>query len=837
MPGFERFTTKAKSVLKLAEMQAIKYGHKQVETEDILLGIIEEGRGIAITILNYLKIDMNRIKIEVEKNTNRDAPLFIHGGIPISFSSKRVLEIAYQNAQYMGHTYVGTEHILLGLIAEEDGLASKILDMFGLTVRLVRQSIEDIELGKVDEFYPERQFSSVPSSVPFSKKPKTSIVYAFGKDLTKLAVEGKLDPVIGRDNEIERITQILCRKKKNNPVLLGEAGVGKTAIVEGFAQRIASGSIPDVLKNKKIVMIDIASIVAGTKYRGEFEQRIKGLLNELINSKDIIIFIDELHTLVGAGGAEGAMDASNILKPALSRGELQCIGATTFDEYRKYIEKDAALERRFQPVFVNPPNVEETIDILKGLRPKYEEYHGLKITDAALITAAKFSDKYITGRLLPDKAIDVIDEASSRQRLKIAGHPTEIEEIEKKASYVSELKTQAMQKQDFEKAAKLRDREREFKNLLDERRKKWDVSIPDVQMIVDEKEILEVISKWTGVPLSNLCKEEKQKLLEIEEHLHKIVVGQDEAISAVSRAIRRSRAGIKDKARPVGSFLFLGPTGVGKTLLARALAGFLFGNEHALIQIDMSEYMERFSVSRLIGAPPGYVGYEEGGQLTEKVRRYPYCVVLLDEIEKAHPDVFNLLLQIFEDGRLTDSFGRNISFQNVILIMTSNIGTQYLDNVSVIGFQTTREEINFNVIKEKISQDIKKVFKPEFLNRLDDIIIFHPLDEKHLVRIIDIESQKVVQKMAEKKFILTIRDSAKRFLKEVGTDVKFGARPLRRAITHYLEDPLSEEILMDKFTPDTEIIVERENNKLIFKPNTQGKNETDTSRKISLASV
>ncbi|MCM8825138.1 MAG: ATP-dependent Clp protease ATP-binding subunit, partial [Candidatus Omnitrophica bacterium] len=745
---FDRFTKRVKTVFELARQNALRYGHSQIETEDILIGLIEEGQGMGVAVLHFLNVDPEHVRFELEKNIRVGIPLITSGEIALSPAAKRVLALAYRQAQYFGHTYVGTEHLLLGLIAEEEGLAAKVLSRLGLTVENVRKAIENLLWGEPENVSKSKQ-PPTHVSQPHTRS-KTPTIDTYGRDLTRLAEEKKLDPVIGREREIERVTQILCRRKKNNPVLLGEAGVGKTAIVEGFAQRIASGNIPDILKNKRIIMIDLASLVAGTKYRGEFEQRVKLLLDEIKQSRDIIIFIDELHTLVGAGGAEGAIDASNILKPALSRGEIQCIGATTFDEYRKYIEKDAALERRFQPVIVSPPTVQETVEILRGLKPKYEEHHRLKITDEALVAAARLADRYITGRYLPDKAIDLIDEAASRQRLLCSQkNPSELDELERRAAQLATLQEKATIQQDFEKAAKIRDRLREIRNRINEIRLSCEKLHSDSTGMVTAKEVAEIVSKWTGIPLSQLCKEEREKLLEMEEHLHRIVIGQDEAISAVSRAIRRSRAGVKDQKRPIGSFLFLGPTGVGKTLLARALAEFLFGDDQALIQIDMSEYMEKFAISRLIGAPPGYVGYEEGGQLTEKVKRRPYSVVLLDEIEKAHPDVFNLLLQVLEEGRLTDSFGRSVSFQNGILILTSNIGTQYLKHRSTIGFQDSAETLPYNVIREKILEEVRKTFRPEFLNRLDEIIIFHPLEEEHLLKIVDLEVEKVAQRLKE----------------------------------------------------------------------------------------
>ncbi|HOL49150.1 MAG TPA: ATP-dependent Clp protease ATP-binding subunit, partial [bacterium] len=775
---FERFTKRVKTVLELARQHAIRYGHAQIETEDVLLGLIDEGQGMGVAVLHFLKIDPEHIRFELEKSIRVGIPLLSSAEIPLSPGVKRVLALSYRQAQYFGHSYVGTEHLLIGLVAEEEGHAARVLVRFGLTVDSIRKAIEGLLWGEPENVSKGKQHSSQHTSQPQTKS-KTPTIDSYGKDLTQLAEGKKLDPVIGREKEIERVTQILCRRKKNNPVLLGEAGVGKTAIVEGFAQRIASGNIPEILKHKRIIMIDLASLVAGTKYRGEFEQRVKLLLDEIKQNKNIIIFIDELHTLVGAGGAEGAIDASNILKPALSRGEIQCIGATTFDEYRKYIEKDAALERRFQPVVINPPTVQETIEILWGLRPKYEEHHKLKIIDEALVLAAKLADRYITGRYLPDKAIDLVDEAASKQRLLFSNTPVELEELEKRAAQLVNLQEQATIQQDFEKAARIRDRLREIRSRINEVKLSWEKAQPDTHRIVTGKDIAEIVSKWTGIPLSQLCKEEREKLLEMEEHLHRVVVGQDEAISAVSRAIRRSRAGVKDQKRPIGSFLFLGPTGVGKTLLARALAEFLFGDDQALIQIDMSEYMEKFAISRLIGAPPGYVGYEEGGQLTEKVRRRPYSVVLLDEIEKAHPDVFNLLLQVLEEGRLTDSFGRSVSFQNGILILTSNIGTQHLKNRSAIGFQENKEEIPYSAVKARILDEIKKTFRPEFLNRLDEIIVFHPLEQEHLLKIVDLEVGKVAERLKEQGFTISLTSEAREFLKNMGTDPQFGARPLR----------------------------------------------------------
>ncbi|MCM8757938.1 MAG: ATP-dependent Clp protease ATP-binding subunit, partial [Candidatus Omnitrophica bacterium] len=703
-----------------------------------------------------------------------------------------------------GHNYIGTEHILLGLIREGEGVASQVLLNLGLDLETVRNEVMNL-LG-----------SALPGFGQTQTKTKTPALDAFGRDLTALAREGKLDPVIDRKNEIERVIQILSRRTKNNPVLLGEAGVGKTAIVEGLAQAIVAGNVPEVLRNKRIVILDLALMVAGTKYRGQFEERIKAVMEEIKRSHDIIIFIDELHTLVGAGAAEGAIDASNILKPALSRGEIQCIGATTLDEYRKYIEKDAALERRFQTIMVEPPSVEQTIEILKGLKEKYESHHKVIYKEEALEAAAKLSDRYISGRFLPDKAIDLIDEAGSRARLNVLVVPPQIKELEEKIENLRKEKEKYIKSQDFEKAAQLRDQERQARHELDLLNRNWEETKSKLHPEITAEDIAKIVSQWTGIPLFRLEEKESEKLLKIEDEIHKRVVGQEEAIRAIAQAIRRSRAGIKDPRRPIGSFVFLGPTGVGKTLLARALAEFLFGDEDALVQLDMSEYMEKFNVSRLIGAPPGYVGYEEGGQLTERIRRRPYAVVLLDEIEKAHPDVFNLLLQILEDGRLTDSFGRKVDFRNTVVIMTSNVGAELIRKTGSLGFKAPKDEITYQEMKEKLLEEVKRTFKPEFLNRLDDIIVFRPLTKQDLEKIVDIEINFVCERLKEQKIELELTGEAKDFLIEKGFDPIFGARPLKRTIQRYIEDPLAQEIIAGRFKEGSKVKILRKAEELVF---------------------
>ncbi|MBN1444559.1 MAG: ATP-dependent Clp protease ATP-binding subunit [Candidatus Omnitrophica bacterium] len=818
---FERFTERLKVLLDFARKEAIRFGHNRIEPEHILLAMIEDAQGVGFTILHQMGIEFQKMKHEIERSMKIGVPVYV-GELPLSIQSKKVLELAIKEAQFYTHSYVGTEHVLLGIIAAEETLPSKILRSNGITLKNAREVFEDFVLnnnehkwGGYEKSYPSQQY----------QKNKATALQTFGRDLTRLAKEGKLDPVIGRDKEIERLTQILCRRKKNNPVLLGEPGVGKTAIVEGLAQKIVSGGSPEILKEKKLIMIDLPSMVAGTKYRGEFEQRVKIVIDEIKSSRNIIIFIDEIHTLVGAGGAEGAIDASNILKPSLSRGELQCIGATTLDEYRKYIEKDGALERRFQPVMVNPATVEETIEILKGLKEKYEMHHNLKISDGAVEAAAVLSERYISGRFLPDKAIDLIDEAASRLRLKLYNPPEDIEKFNRKIEEVVRERENAGKRQEYETAAALRDKERELKNKLDYLRENWSKLIPEEKRIITEENVAEVVSQWTGIPAVQLCKEEKERLLEMEKEVHKIVVGQDEAISAVSRAIRRSRAGLHDRRRPIGSFLFLGPTGVGKTLLARALAKFLFGDEKALLQIDMSEYMEKFSISRLIGAPPGYVGYEEGGQITERVRRRPYSVILLDEIEKAHPDIFNLLLQVLEDGNLTDSFGRSVSFQNTVLILTSNIGNQIFKNQAVMGFRQEGKEDVQDGLKDRIMEQVKHTFRPEFLNRLDETIVFHPLERKHLFEIAELEISSVKERMKGQHISVVVSDKAKSFLIDKGTSYEFGARPLKRTISKYMEDPLSEEMLKELYPKNSTVLVDyRGKNKLTFRLVKKGDN-------------
>jgi len=801
---FNRFTERARKVIILAKEEARRFNHDYIGTEHILLGLIREGEGVAATVLQKLGVSLENIRLEIEKLVQPGPTTQIIGDIPFTPRAKKALELAAEEARSLGHNYIGTEHLLLGLIREGEGMASQVLLNLGLDLNTVRNEVMEL-LGSV-----------LPNLGQTVAKTKTPALDAFGRDLTMLAKENKLDPVIGRRNESERVIQILSRRTKNNPVLLGEAGVGKTAIVEGLAQAIVSGNVPEVLRNKRIVVLDLALMVAGTKYRGQFEERIKAVMEEIKRSQDVIIFIDELHTLVGAGAAEGAIDASNILKPALSRGEMQCIGATTMDEYRKYIEKDAALERRFQTIMVEPPTVEQTVEILKGLRDKYEAHHRVTFRDEALEAAAKLSDRYISGRFLPDKAIDLIDEAGSRARLNVLIVPSDIKKLEEKVEALRKEKEIYIKSQDFEKAAGLRDQERQARQELEQLNREWSQAKDKMRPELGEEEIAKIVSQWTGIPIFRLEEKESEKLLKIEEELHKRVIGQDEAISAIAHAVRRSRAGIKDPKRPIGSFIFLGPTGVGKTLLARALAEFMFGDDDALLQLDMSEYMEKFNVSRLIGAPPGYVGYEEGGQLTERVRRRPYSVILLDEIEKAHPDVFNLLLQVFEEGRLTDSFGRKVYFRNTVVLMTSNVGAELIRKAGSLGFKAQKEEATYQEMKEKLLEEVKRTFKPEFLNRIDDTIVFRPLSKEDLQRIIDIEIGFVADRLKEHNIILEINQEAKDFLIEKGFDPIFGARPLKRTIQRFLEDPLASEIISKKFKDGSKVLVSRKNEELIL---------------------
>jgi ATP-dependent Clp protease ATP-binding subunit ClpC len=804
---FNRFTERARKVIILAKEEARRFNHDYIGTEHILLGLIREGEGVAAAVLQKMGVSLENIRLEIEKLVQPGPTTQIIGDIPFTPRAKKALELAAEEARSLGHNYIGTEHLLLGLIREGEGVASQVLLNLGLDLNSVRNEVMEL-LGSALPGFSQQGGQQT--------KTKTPALDAFGRDLTLLARENKLDPVIDRTQEIERVIQILSRRTKNNPVLLGEAGVGKTAIVEGLAQAIIAGNVPEVLRGKRIVVLDLALMVAGTKYRGQFEERIKAVMEEIKRSQDVIIFIDELHTLVGAGAAEGAIDASNILKPSLSRGEMQCIGATTMDEYRKYIEKDAALERRFQTIMVEPPTVEQTIEILKGLRDKYEAHHRVNFRDDALEAAAKLSDRYISGRFLPDKAIDLIDEAGSRARLNVLIVPPDIKSLEEKVETLRKEKESFIKSQDFEKAASLRDQERIARQELEQHNREWSQAKDKTRPEVGEEEIAKIVSQWTGIPIFRLEEKESEKLLKIEDELHKRVVGQNEAISAIAHAVRRSRAGIKDPKRPIGSFVFLGPTGVGKTLLARALAEFMFGDEDALLQLDMSEYMEKFNVSRLIGAPPGYVGYEEGGQLTERVRRRPYAVILLDEIEKAHPDVFNLLLQVFEDGRLTDSFGRKVDFRNTIIIMTSNVGAELIRKTGSLGFKAQKEEITYEDMKNKLLEEVKRTFKPEFLNRIDDIIVFRQLVKEDLQRIIDIEIGFVAQRLKEHNIMLEVSAEAKELLIEKGFDPVFGARPLKRTIQRFLEDPLASEIISKRFKDGSDVKVLRKNEELIF---------------------
>src|SRR5688572_28958391 len=808
MDMFERFTDRARKVMALANQEAQRFNHEYIGTEHILLGLVKEGSGVGANVLKNLDVDLRKVRLEVEKLVKSGPDMVTMGKLPQTPRAKKVIEYAIEEARNLNHNYVGTEHLLLGLLREHDGVAAQVLMNLGLKLEEVREEVLNLlGAGVESEEQPQEQKSS-GGGTGAKGKSKTPALDSFGRDLTELAREGQLDPVIGRKNEIERVIQILCRRQKNNPVLLGEAGVGKTAIVEGLAQMVISSSVPEILHERRIVVLDLAMMVAGTKYRGQFEERIKAVMNEVRRAKNVILFIEELHTLVGAGGAEGAIDASNVLKPALSRGEIQCIGATTFDEYRKYIEKDAALARRFQPITVDPPVKADAIEILKGLRDRYEAHHRVQILDAALVAAVEMSDRYITGRCLPDKAIDVLDEAGARIRLRSMTKPPNLAEIEEQIERLSIQKDEAVKNAEYEEAARLRDQAEGLRAKKEEEQRKWREKAKEIDGVVDEEVIAEVVSKMTGVPLTRLEKEEAQRLLELENELHKRVVSQDEAIKAIAKTIRRARSGLKDPNRPMGSFLFLGPTGVGKTLLSKALAEFMFGDEDALVQIDMSEYMEKHNVSRLIGAPPGYVGYEEGGQLTERIRRRPYSVVLLDEVEKAHPDVFNMLLQIMEEGRLTDSFGRHVDFRNVILIMTSNIGselikgggpTMVLSNMGRAMTGSGQEERNYQQIKDMVMKELERYMRPEFIGRLDDVIVFRPLSRANMENIVGLELKKIMKRLIEHGLKIDITEEAKEFLVEKGTNADFGARPLRRAIEQNVEDPLSEDILRGAF--------------------------------------
>ncbi|MAX25222.1 MAG: NDP-hexose 4-ketoreductase [Phycisphaeraceae bacterium] len=800
---FERFTDRARKVMALANQEAQRFNHEYIGTEHILLGLVKEGSGVGANVLKNLDVDLRKVRLEVEKLVKSGPDMVTMGKLPQTPRAKKVIEYAIEEARNLNHNYVGTEHLLLGLLREHEGVAAQVLMNLGLKLEEVREEVLNLLGAGVDTEDAGKDTDDSPSgsgsSAKNPKNSKTPALDSFGRDLTELAKEGSLDPVIGRANEIERLIQILCRRTKNNPVLLGEAGVGKTAIVEGLAQKIIANEVPEILCERRIVVLDLAMMVAGTKYRGQFEERIKAVMNEVRRAKNVLLFIDELHTLVGAGGAEGAIDAANVLKPALSRGEIQCVGATTLDEYRKYIEKDGALERRFQTILVEPPNKAETFEILKGLRDRYEAHHRVRITDEALLDAVEFSTRYITGRVQPDKSIDVIDEAGARIRLKSMSKPPNLAEIEEQIEHLSIEKDEAVKAADYERAAELRDQAENLRRKKEEILKEWRAKSQEIDGVVDQETVAEVVSKMTGIPLTRMDSAESERLLRIEEELHKRVVSQEEGIKIIAKALRRARSGLKDPRRPMGSFIFVGPSGVGKTLLSKALADFMFGDEESLIRIDMSEYMEKHNVSRLIGAPPGYVGYEEGGQLTEQIRRRPYSVVLLDEIEKAHPDVFNMLLQIMEEGQLTDSFGRHVDFRNTVLIMTSNIGADLIKTGGGFGFAKPNEETDYAKMKQTLINEIERYFRPEFINRLDDIIVFRALNRANLEQIVDYELRKVYQRLSLKELKLEIDDLARDYLIEKGYNPDYGARPLRRAIEQYVEDALSESILRGKF--------------------------------------
>ncbi len=818
MNGYN-FTDRVRKVLQMAREEAARLHHEYVGTEHILLGLIREGEGVAAAVLTNLNVDLEEIQQKIEETVKKGKAPAAAGppDLPYTSRAKKVLELAMSEARELNHSYVGTEHLLLGLLREEKGIAAQVLTDAGVNLEQARA--ETLRLLGSDMPATPKGGGQAPAQPRSEKKSKTPALDHFCRDLTALAADGQLDPTIGRQNEIERVIEVLSRRKKNNPVLIGEAGVGKTAIVEGLAQLIASGECPDSLKHHRVLALDMAAVIAGTKYRGQFEERLKAVMNEIAQNKNIVLFIDELHTLVGAGAAEGAIDASNMLKPALARGELQCVGASTLNEYRKYIEKDGALERRFQTVIVDPPTVEETVEILKGLRQRYEEHHRVTIPDTALEQAARLSERYITDRFLPDKAIDVIDEASARARLAAQVPPAEVADLKDRLEGINHDKEEAVRNQNFEQAAGLRDAEREVQGEIRRRQEQWETERESRRPVIGEEEISFIVSRWTGIPVTRLQEAETKRLLRMEDELHKSVVGQDQAIEAISRAIRRSRAGLKDPRRPIGSFVFSGPTGVGKTELARALARFLFADEQALIRVDMSEYMEKFSVSRLIGAPPGYVGYEDSGTLTKSVRRKPYSVVLLDEIEKAHPDVFNILLQVLDEGHLTDNYGRVIDFKNTVVIMTSNVGARDITKGKALGFAEPDAQTSFEKMEEKVKDEINKVFNPEFLNRLDDVIVFHPLGREHIAQIVSIVFDQVQSRISDEGLVLRRTDAATQFLVDHGYDENFGARPLKRAIQRYVEDPLSDKILTGDIAAgdEVEVDVSPEGDRLVFR--------------------
>ena len=814
--SMNNFTPRAQQVLALARKEADRFNHSFVGTEHLLLGLINLGQGVAVNVLQKMGLDLETVRLEVEKQVGTGPDQKLAGNIPYTPRVKKVLELSKKEAKALHHTYVGTEHILLGLLREGEGVAARVLKNLDIDIDQCRQEI----LHELDPNFEGDDGVAAgveeEDSGGNKKQVKTPALKAFGRDLTEIAKKGEMDPVIGRADEIERVIQVLCRRTKNNPVLLGEAGVGKTAIVEGLAQEVTKGNVPEILREKRVITLDLALMVAGTKYRGQFEERIKAVMDEIRRAKNVILFIDELHTIVGAGSAEGTMDASNIIKPALSRGEMQCVGATTLNEYRKYIEKDAALERRFQSVKVEPPSIDDAIDILKGLRPRYEDHHKMNLTDDAVAAAVKLSERYITGRFLPDKAIDIMDEAGARARIKAMTRPPEVKNLETAIEETRAKKEQAIKDQKFEEAASMRDEEKKAKETLESTLDEWKKNNEDARVEVGEDDIMQVVAKWTGIPLKRMEQGDVQKLLSMEKEISKIVIGQSLAVETLCKALRRSRADLKDPARPIGAFMMLGPTGVGKTLLAKSLAVNMFGDSKSLVQLDMSEYMEKFNVSRLVGSPPGYVGYEEGGQLTEKVRRNPYSVVLFDEVEKAHPDVMNMLLQILEEGKLTDSFGRQVDFRNTIILLTSNVGAERLKKGATMGFTAPDDEQDYERMKENLTEEAKKVFRPEFLNRFDDIVVFRSLGREELTQILDLELAKVEKRLAQRDIHFELDEAARDLLLDKGHDPTYGARPMRRSVEKYLEDPMAEEIIRGDLREGETISISAEDDQLVF---------------------